>query len=902
MYAPRRALLSGALMLFAAAGQASADVNPTPIAVPLLGDQGAGSPYPSRIHVTARGGVTQKSVFGVILHGVTHPCPEDLAVLLVHGSLKYLLMSHAGGCRPAQGTDILFSPSDNLDPIPDNDLTPAPLPQLIQVKPSNYGSTPTFPAPAPAGPYTGDLTSGAVSIDGDWDLYVIDTVTGHRGVISGGWSLHYDGHVKVPLTQTSALPIAIPATGSANQQGPAGVYPITFDLSSVPAGVKASGDVMLEVTVSHAHPGDLRLVLQAPSGDAVLLMANAGTAAPITNVRLDFLDAATGYLPSASQLTTGLYKPTAYGPTGPLPAPAPQGPYGPTLNTFYGQELRGIWKLWIADAGTTSTGTLGDANLNIGYQRKPTFVVLQPTTGTQFTANTPFLHIVAKIDNAAFDQPSATWYTTVSGKYYQSGAFTYNPGSDVVTADIPLKRGMNPTNFLQFYVYNTSGEYEMHTIDVSLNEFVYTLSEGATGGFFDLDETLANPTGADAPVTISFLPEHSAPIPFTTRVDANGQTQLHVNDLVPGDAVSTIVHSTAAIPLAIERTMSWDKTGYGGSGGTAIQPNTHWLFAEGSQGYFDTYVLLANDGDVAANTTMTFLVEGGAPVTLPVVVAAHTRKTIYGGDVPAIVNTSFGIDITADQPITAERSMYFPHDGPRLWEGGHEAAGATATSTRWFFAEGATGPFFECFILLSNPTNTPATTQLTYLLPSGETVPHTVTVPAHGRTTIDVETVDPKLANAAVSTTITSDVGIVAERSMYWPDLAIGWREAHNSVGVTDAALRWAVSDGRNGGERGYQTYVLLANPNPVKAEVQVRFLKTGAAPVTKTYTLAPTSRLNIDPGETTSLIGEGVFSADVQVLNFQPIVVEKALYWNAGGEIWAAGTGTVGTPIPPPE
>jgi hypothetical protein len=348
--------------------------------------------------------------------------------------------------------------------------------------------------------------------------------------------------------------------------------------------------------------------------------------------------------------------------------------------------------------------------------------------------------------------------------------------------------------------------------------------------------------------------------------------------------------------------MSWDKSGYGGSGGTAIEPSTHWLFAEGAQGYFDTYVLLANDGSVDASATVKFLIEGGAPVSLPVVVAAHGRKTIYAGDVPAIVNRSFGIDLSADQPITAERSMYFPHDGARLWEGGHEAAGATATSRRWFFAEGATGPFFECFILLSNPTNTPATTHLTYLLPTGETVPQTVTVPANSRTTIDVETVDPKLANVAVSTTITSDVGIVAERSMYWPDISIGWREAHNSVGVTDPALRWAVADGRNGGARGYQTYVLLANPNPAPAEVQVRFLRSGASPMTRIYTLAPTSRMNIGPDETISLIGDGLFSADVQVLNFQPIVVEKALYWNAGGEIWAAGTGTVGTPIPPPE
>ncbi len=245
--------------------------------------------------------------------------------------------------------------------------------------------------------------------------------------------------------------------------------------------------------------------------------------------------------------------------------------------------------------------------------------------------------------------------------------------------------------------------------------------------------------------------------------------------------------------------------------------------------------------------------------------------------------------------------MYFPHDGARVWEGGHEAAGATATSTHWFLAEGATGPFFECFVLLSNPNTAVAHATLTYLLTDGTTIPQTVTVPANGRVTINVETVDSRLANTPASTTITSDIGIIVERSMYWPDISIGWREAHNSVGVTDAALRWAAADGRLGGARGYQTYILLANPNTTPAEVQLRFLKAGQAPIVKNYTLLPTSRLNIGPDITVPLLGDGVFSAEVQVLNYQPIVIEKALYWNSGSEIWAAGTGTVGTPIPPP-
>jgi hypothetical protein len=59
-----------------------------------------------------------------------------------------------------------------------------------------------------------------------------------------------------------------------------------------------------------------------------------------------------------------------------------------------------------------------------------------------------------------------------------------------------------------------------------------------------------------------------------------------------------------------------------GSGDTAIFSNTRWLFAEGSQGYFDTFILPANDGAAEATATVTFLIKAGSPVRLPIVVLA----------------------------------------------------------------------------------------------------------------------------------------------------------------------------------------------------------------------------------------------------------------------------------------
>jgi len=882
------AALGLAIALLAGAGQAFADSNQTPIAVPLIGDQGAGSPYPSTITVAARGGPSQTPEFAVTLHAVTHPCPEDLAVLLVHnGTDKYLLLSHAGSCRPLQGTDLVFTAGPPA--IPDTDPSVTPYGPLFITGAANYGSTPVFPAPAPAGPYVNGFPLGA-NINGTWSLYVMDTAAANRGVIAGGWSIFYDTTITTHPQQ--ATPIAIPGTGGL---GPAAAYPITFDLTGVPAGVTA-WNVKIDVKLTHTFPDDLNLILQSPSGTSLLLMSNAGGSTDITNVDLLFTGSALSSLPDGGPIVSGSFRPSAYGAFVAPPAGAPAPPYAVNLSIFAGEPVTGTWKLWAYDDAAGDVGTLDAATLTIVTEPSPLFSIDVPTSSPTYTATTPFLHLGATIADH-FSPHSATWRSVVNGAFYDAGAMTFTAAGDIITADVPLKKG---TNVLTVHEMNTSGNDADDVLTVTVNEFTYSLSEGATGGFFDLDVTLGNPTAAAAPVNIDFLPEHSAVVPFPTTVAANAPLQIHVDDVVAGDAVSTIVHSTDAVPLAVERTMSWDSTGYGGHGGTAITPNTRWLFAEGSQGYFDTFVLLANDNATDASVTVKFLVEGGSPVNYPVTVPAHKRVTIYAGDIAAIVNTSFGIDITATQPITAERSMYFPHGGPRTFEGGHEAAGANATSTHWFLAEGATGPFFECFILLSNPGGTLANATLTYLLPTGETIPQNVTVPANGRTTIDVEGVDPRLANAAVSTTITSDVGIIVERSMYWPDISLGWKEAHNSVGVTDPALRWGISDGRIGGARAYQTYILLANPNTVPAEVQVRFLKAGAAPVLKTYTLPATSRTNIASGDLMADLGEGVFSADVQVLNFQPIVVEKAMYWNSGTEVWAAGTGVVATPLPP--
>jgi hypothetical protein len=71
--------------------------------------------------------------------------------------------------------------------------------------------------------------------------------------------------------------------------------------------------------------------------------------------------------------------------------------------------------------------------------------------------------------------------------------------------------------------------------------------------------------------------------------------------------------------------MIWETSGYGGHGGTAVAPSTRWLFAEGAQGFFNTFVLMANDNASSVDVTVKFLIEGGGVMSLPITIPAKTR-------------------------------------------------------------------------------------------------------------------------------------------------------------------------------------------------------------------------------------------------------------------------------------
>jgi hypothetical protein len=129
----------------------------------------------------------------------------------------------------------------------------------------------------------------------------------------------------------------------------------------------------------------------------------------------------------------------------------------------------------------------------------------------------------------------------------------------------------------------------------------------------------------------------------------------------------------------------------------------------------------------------------------------------------------------------------------------------------------------------------------------------------------------------------------------YWPHLA--WYESHSSPGEISAGLKWGLAEGRVGGANNAQTYVLIANPGTQAATVTATFLRTNGTTVAKTFTVAATSRFNIAAGSDVPELIDESFGTVIE--STQPVIVERALYLDAGGVTWGAGTSATATRLP---
>lgn len=442
--------------------------------------------------------------------------------------------------------------------------------------------------------------------------------------------------------------------------------------------------------------------------------------------------------------------------------------------------------------------------------------------------------------------------------------------------------------------------------------FVRYLAEGATGTFFGTRLAVLNLEPSLARVLLRFSKADGSTASHVALIAGPRRYTLDVASVAGLASAEFSVVLESDTRVALDRTMSWDAGGYGSHAETSTEgPSTTWYLAEGSTaGGFALFYLLQNpSASQPAQVRIRYLRPSGAPIVTSVTLAAASRLTVWVNQVPEVANTdvSASIESTNGVPIIVERAMYSSRGG-QTFAAGHEGMGVTAARTSWFLAEGATGPYFDEFVLIANPSTNPATARLTFLRPSGAPLTKDYSVPASSRLTVWVdEEVFPglgkALADTPVSVAVTS-VGngtpIVVERAMWWPGGFATWMEAHGTAGAAGTAARWVSAEGEVGGASQHETFVLVANVGTSAATVRITLHFEDGSTAVKLFSVGGERRLNVWVNADFPAAAGRRFGAVVESVGASaPLVVERAMYSTAGGVSWAAGTSALATPWP---
>ena len=233
-----------------------------------------------------------------------------------------------------------------------------------------------------------------------------------------------------------------------------------------------------------------------------------------------------------------------------------------------------------------------------------------------------------------------------------------------------------------------------------------------------------------------------------------------------------------------------------------------------------------------------------------------------------------------DGVILSAELMPAPPFTPTARTWGHDSIGVTAPATAWYLAEGSTGKnevdSFETWVLLANPGSEKATAHVFYMTPNGEKTGPTVELAAGTRKTINVA--DTVAGEWSVSTRVSSDKPILAERAMYGNKRTWG----HDSIGVTAPATAWYLAEGSTGTDQynSFETWVLVQNPNPNNVDVDLTFMTLSGVVQGPTATVPANSRMTFNVADYVP----NTFDISTKVVSSGPagandVIVERAMY-----------------------
>ncbi len=315
-------------------------------------------------------------------------------------------------------------------------------------------------------------------------------------------------------------------------------------------------------------------------------------------------------------------------------------------------------------------------------------------------------------------------------------------------------------------------------------------------------------------------------------------------------------------------------------------PDTTWYFAEGcTRSGFEQWLSLQNPNSTDCEVDITYMTEAGENIPQTVNIPAKSRSTV---NVVEAVGPGMDVStmISSEQPILAERPMYFNYQG--MWSGGHDVIGVNEPRAAWYFAEGCTRELpdanFHTWVCIQNPGATDAQVAVTYMPDGQSTQVRELTVPAKSRkTTCANWDIGP---GKDASVMVLSSTPIICERSMYFSYR--GWSDGHDVMGAAAPANEWFFAEGTTHG--GFVTYVCVQNPGEDAAHVTLEYMLQEGSVEDQPIEIPAFSRKTV-------CVNDWVGTArnvSINAVSDRPVITERPIYFNYQGS-WSGGHCVVG-------
>ncbi len=292
----------------------------------------------------------------------------------------------------------------------------------------------------------------------------------------------------------------------------------------------------------------------------------------------------------------------------------------------------------------------------------------------------------------------------------------------------------------------------------------------------------------NAYVTLTFFFPGGTSLVKQVMIPPSTRMPIVTSAWIPSGGFSVTLESD--FPIMAERALYWSADGVERAGGHdtigVSELSSTWFFAEGKTGgtaNYKTYYLFMNPNNQDAHLNVTFITADGTTQEYPMTVRAHSRGTIIMEYV--IPEGDYGAAVISDLPILAERAMYWDAGGAEK-AGGHATIGSPSLDTTWYLADGKNRADWRTYITLMNPGDAASEVTLAFIKDDGSTVPYSLTLPAQRRIAISTNAIVP---DSGFSTIVTSDLPVMAERSMYWSAGGVGQAGGHCTIGTSHQQL-----------------------------------------------------------------------------------------------------------------